>query len=72
MSAPKWFLVVVFVIGVVLFLFGANYGTSTEVYDPVVGWIGVALAAAGMVGFLLIYVYEELTKRTKNAQPQKP
>jgi drug/metabolite transporter (DMT)-like permease len=65
MSAPKWFLAVVFAIGVALFLYGANYGNSTEVYDPVVGWIGVGLAAAGVVGLLLLYVYDELAKRGK-------
>jgi hypothetical protein len=57
MSAFKWFLAIVFFIGVALFLYGANY------YDPVVGWIGVALAAAGLVGLLLLYVYGALTKR---------
>jgi hypothetical protein len=62
MSAPKWFLAFVFVIGIVLFLYGAN------AYDNVVGWIGVALAAAGIVGFLLVYVYEELEKRGRAAQ----
>jgi len=56
MSAFKWFLVVVFIIGVVLFLYGANY------YDPVVGWVGVAVAAAGLVGFLVLYIYDELGK----------
>ncbi len=68
MSAPKWFLFIVFVIGVVLFLYGANYGTSTEVYDPVVGWIGVALAAASLVGLLLLYVRDWLTKGSKGSQ----
>ncbi len=57
MLAFKWFLAVVFVIGNVLFLYGANY------YDPVVGWVGVAVAAAGVVGFLLLYMYDELGKR---------
>jgi hypothetical protein len=57
MSALKWFLFLVFVIGVVLFLYGGNY------YDPVVGWVGAAVAAAGLVGFLLLYIYDELAKR---------
>jgi multisubunit Na+/H+ antiporter MnhB subunit len=60
MSAFKWFLVAVFAIGVVLFLYGANY------YDPVVGWVGVAVAAAGLVGFLLLYIYDELAKRRQS------
>ena len=60
MSAFKWFLVVVFIIGVVLFLYGANY------YDPVVGWVGVAVAAAGLVGFLVLYIYDEFGKRSNS------
>ncbi len=60
MSAFKWFLVVVFIIGVVLFLYGANY------YDLVVGWVGVAVAAAGLVGFLVLYIYDELGNRSNS------
>jgi multisubunit Na+/H+ antiporter MnhB subunit len=60
MSAFKWFLVVVFIIGVVLFLYGANY------YDPIVGWVGVAVAAAGLVGFLVLYIYDEFGKRSNS------
>jgi len=57
MSALKWFFVVVAVVGIVLFLYGAKY------YDPVVGWVGVALVAATAVGLLMLYVYDELSKR---------
>lgn len=57
MSALKWFLATVFVIGVILFLYGANY------YDPVVGWVGEVVAAAGLIAFGALYIYEELTKR---------
>ncbi len=63
MSSLKWFLIIVAVVGVILFLYGANYGTSAEYYDPVIGWIGVALVAASIVVFLALYVYEELTKK---------
>ncbi len=63
MSSLKWFILIVAVVGVILFLYGANYGTSVEYYDPVVGWIGVALVAASIVGFLALYVYDELTKK---------
>jgi len=62
MSGFKWFLIVVFAVGMVLFLYGANY------HDYVVGWVGVAVGAAGLVGFLLLYIYDELSKRV---QPQK-
>ncbi len=63
MSSLKWFLIIVAVVGVILFLYGANYGTSTEYYDPVIGWVGVALVAASIVVFLALYVYEEVTKK---------
>jgi multisubunit Na+/H+ antiporter MnhB subunit len=58
MSLTKWFLVGVAIVGIVLFLYGANY------YDPVVGWVGVAFFAAAVVVFLALYVYGELTKKT--------
>ena len=57
MSALKWFFVFTAIVAFLLFLYGANY------YDGLVGWVGVALLAACMVGFLVLYVYEELTKR---------
>ncbi len=63
MSSLKWFLIIVAVVGVILFLYGANYGTSTEYYDPVIGWVGVALVAASIVVFLALYVYEEVAKK---------
>ena len=63
MSALKWFLVVVVIIGITLFLYGANS------YDPVVGWAGVSLIAASVVGLLVLYVYGELEKRNKGQKP---
>jgi len=58
MSLTKWFLVGVAIVGIVLFLYGANY------YDPVVGWVGVAFFAVAVVVLLALYVYGELTKKT--------
>jgi hypothetical protein len=63
MFALKWFLIAVVFIGVVLFLYGANY------YDNIVGWVGVALVAASVVGLLLLYVYDELAKRNLGQKP---
>jgi len=57
MKALKWFLIVVAIISLLLFLYGANY------YDPVIGWVGVSLFAASVVGFLVLYVHNELAKR---------
>jgi hypothetical protein len=62
-SVIKWFLFFIAIIGVVLFLYGANY------YEAAVGWVGVSFFVAGVVGFLVLYVYGELMKGN---QVQKP
>ncbi len=56
LRAVTWFLLFAAVIGSLLFLYGANY------FDSVVGWIGVSIFAASVVGLLILYVYGELTK----------
>ena len=63
MSALKWFLFLTAIVGILLFLYGANY------YNSIVGWVGVALVAASLLGLLVLYVYEELTKRTNVQKP---
>jgi hypothetical protein len=62
MQAIKWFILIIAIIGVLLFLYGAN------VYDPVVGWVGVSIFAASVVAFLSLYVYGELTKSDQKPQ----
>ena len=59
MIKSDWACLGIVVLGVLLFLYGANY------YDPTVGWLGVFLFVAGAVSFLALYVYHELTK-TRN------
>ena len=44
-------------LGVVLFLYGANY------YDAAVGWVGVYLVIIGVMLILVRYIYYELTKK---------
>ncbi len=63
LTALKWFLIIAAIVGIILFLYGANYGDSVEVYDPVVGWAGVAVFVASVVGLLFLYVSGELAKR---------
>jgi divalent metal cation (Fe/Co/Zn/Cd) transporter len=63
MTWTDWACLGVVVIGIVLFLYGANY------YDAIVGWIGVYLFVGGIVAFLAIYIYNELTKKP---EPQNP
>jgi membrane-bound ClpP family serine protease len=57
MSWVNWTCLGVVLLGVVLFLYGANY------YNAAVGWAGVCLFVVGILVFLVHYVYGELTKR---------
>jgi hypothetical protein len=49
----------IFIVGVALFLYGANY------YDAFVGWTGVALMVGGFFAEIFLKVYEVLSKREK-------
>ncbi|MDH7563298.1 MAG: hypothetical protein QHH24_00225 [Candidatus Bathyarchaeota archaeon] len=49
------------VVGIVLFLYGANY------YDAIVGWVGVGMIFAGVVAEVVEKIYEFVSKR-KGAQ----
>jgi hypothetical protein len=60
------------VTGLVLFVYGANY------YNALVGWIGVALVAASLLGEIGFKIYVKTTKRSaklmgvmKNVGPLK-
>ena len=57
MSWIDWVCLGIVVLGVVLFLYGANY------YDATVGWAGVYLVIIGIIAILVLYVYGELTKK---------
>jgi len=61
-SLAKWFLVSLAIVGIILFLYGANY------YDPMMGWAGVGFFAVAVVVFLTLYVYGELTKKSVQKQ----
>jgi len=50
-------------LGFALFLYGAN------VFDAVVGWVGVYFFFGGILVFLVLYIYGELTKK---GEVQKP
>jgi len=57
MSWINWVCLGMIVLGVVLFLYGANY------YDATVGWAGVYLVIIGLLVILFLYIYGELTKK---------
>jgi membrane-bound ClpP family serine protease len=63
MSWITWMCLGLVLLGVALFLYGAN------VYDAVVGWTGFFLGMAGILVFLSRYIYGELTKKP---EPQNP
>ncbi|HXX87892.1 MAG TPA: hypothetical protein VEH86_05550 [Candidatus Acidoferrum sp.] len=50
-------MLIVFLLGIVLFLYGANY------YDAVTGWIGVFLIVGSIVAYLVMELYVILRKR---------
>ena len=52
-----------FILGVVLFLYGANY------YDAVVGWTGVILMLGDVVGYVVLEVYVTLAKKRLGQKP---
>jgi hypothetical protein len=45
------------ILGLVLFLYGANY------YNATVGWTGVGLIAAGCFGYIALKVIEVSTRK---------
>ena len=51
------------ILGFMLFLYGANF------YDAVVGWVGVYLVIGGILVYLLVYIYNELTKKGEVQNP---
>ena len=56
-SWTSWACLGVVILGFAFFLYGAN------VFDAVVGWIGVYLFFGGILAFLVLYVYKELAKK---------
>ncbi len=63
MSWMNWVCVGVVVLGFVLFLYGANY------YDAVVGFAGIFLFLAAVIGILTLYIYGALTKKAPTQNP---
>jgi membrane-bound ClpP family serine protease len=57
MSWITWACLGVIVLGFMLFVYGAN------TYNAVVGWTGVFLGIAGILAFLIRYIYSQFTKK---------
>jgi hypothetical protein len=58
---------IVVILGVVLFLFGANY------YDAVVGWTGLGLFVGGILVYALLRIFSSQSNSPSDQKPdQKP
>jgi hypothetical protein len=67
MSKIDWVLIALFILGFVLFLYGAN------IYNASVGYGGIYLFIGSIAAYILIYIYKELKKReTCEAPPPAP
>lgn len=64
MSREDWACLVLVILGVILFLVGAN------IYNSIVGWLGVFLFVAGILALIILYVYHALTKPKAQIEPQ--
>ncbi len=66
MSRIDWLLLVAFIAGFLLFLYGAN------IYDATVGYGGIYLFIGSIVAYIIIYIYRELKKRETCEAPAPP
>jgi hypothetical protein len=62
-SWTDWTFLGIVLFGFILFLYGAN------VYDAIIGWVGVYLFLGGILAFLVFYIYGELTKKPEVQNP---
>ncbi len=65
MSWTDWTLLGVFILGFLLFLYGAN------TYNAIVGYSGVYLFIGSIAAYLIIYIYKEITKKPARLKPVK-
>ena len=63
MSRIDWVLLGVFVLGFLLFLYGAN------TYNAVVGYGGVYMFIGSIIVYLIVYIYHEWTKKPAPLAP---
>jgi len=58
MSWTDWTLLVAFIVGFILFLYGAN------TYNAIVGYSGIYLFVGSIAVYLVLYIYHEVTKKS--------
>ena len=57
MTWTDWTCLGIFILGFLLFLYGAN------IYNAIVGYTGVYLFIGAIAAYVIIYLYKELTKK---------
>ena len=63
MSLTDWTLLVLFIVGFLLILVGAN------VYNAIVGYSGIVLFLGSIITYVVLYVYKEISKRQNTQNP---
>jgi len=66
MSWLNWLSIIMVLVGIGLFLYGAN------VYDATVGWSGFYLGIAGILLYITTYVYVWYKKNESSEAQPKP
>jgi len=57
MSWIDWTLLGIFIVGFLLFLYGAN------IYNPIIGYSGVYLFIGSIATYLIVYICKEMPKK---------
>jgi hypothetical protein len=57
LSWTDWACLGIFIIGFLLFIYGAN------IYNAIVGYTGVYLFIGAIVAYIIIYIYKGLSKK---------
>jgi len=65
LSREDWICIALIILGIFLFLYGANY------YNNAVGWAGVLIFAFGFFGLIVLAVYNVLKRRPTETEPQQ-
>ena len=60
MSYADWMCVVLIVLGLLLFLVGANY------YESLIGWLGVFIVIGSVIALIVLYSYNVLSKHARS------
>lgn len=65
MSREDLFCLGAVVMGIVLFLYGANY------YNSLIGWAGVYIIVVGFIVRILLLIWKNLTRKGKGLETVK-